>query len=634
MLLDRWLTWLKYPEAMEPDVRAISLNDLFSNKTYWIPPFQRGYAWEFQQVSDLFDDLEDFWETTTDLDAGYIMGQMIVSAADKPAVDAGYKQSLIDGQQRTTTVTLLFAAIKKRIDDIRTNPQFAGEDWENEVWAIRQMLMFQPAAGGPSKPRLSSPSAGADETIKAIVMGAAPPNPSNSSTERLIDAFDLLVARVEQLFPDEERASIRTFVQTLLNRVYVVRLVVPTTSNALEVFERINNRGLALDVADLLKNLLFRKASDADFDKISDLWLKALTELHKIKQKRIASMPYLLRAIALRGGVNIPQNAVREFWEQKVASSEITSLDLAKQLAAEAKAMVQISNGLNPDGTVCEAVAGSRHLRFVQHIPILLQAWSKGDSFYRITSEILEERVIISILSNERNSGFERYVPTAMGSLEGLPADATSDQIRSALNGSLSDNEWTELIAKAKIGVLSLTYDKASGRNRMRYVLARVTRNLQRSAGLPVPDWATLLKKQPANSKVGFHLDHVHPQSVDGGPAKVHSIGNLVMITAPFNIGLSDKLPGNAEKIQAYRDSGLLFAKSLSGEAIGDALPNGLKTVLASIRTRLGNHLVVDGDSAINAQALMSNWGDLAVMAVAETYWDLLEETFHNIPKS
>jgi hypothetical protein len=55
-------------------------------------------------------------------------------------------------------------------------------------------------------------------------------------------------------------------------QVKVIRVQTGTVSRALKIFETINDRGIGLDSMDLLKNLLFMKAKQSDYDALRDSW--------------------------------------------------------------------------------------------------------------------------------------------------------------------------------------------------------------------------------------------------------------------------------------------------------------------------------------------------------------------------
>lgn len=81
------------------------------NKQYEIPRFQREYSWEKKHYKEFLEDMisninvnDDNLETTQ-----YFMGTMLfVGDKDKPTKDPVY---VVDGQQRLTTVTILFSVI-------------------------------------------------------------------------------------------------------------------------------------------------------------------------------------------------------------------------------------------------------------------------------------------------------------------------------------------------------------------------------------------------------------------------------------------------------------------------------------------------------------------------------------------
>lgn len=73
---------------------------LRSHKQLEIPPFQRPYSWETKQWSQLWEDL------TTHLGNDYLMGGIVLCGTDD-----GH-DLVIDGQQRTTTITILIAACR------------------------------------------------------------------------------------------------------------------------------------------------------------------------------------------------------------------------------------------------------------------------------------------------------------------------------------------------------------------------------------------------------------------------------------------------------------------------------------------------------------------------------------------
>ena len=92
-----------------------SINHIFTDKIFYIPDFQCGFAWEKQQYQNLLDDLELLRPET----GRHYTGTLVVGSLDgyksKPFIDTNMQEyksfDIIDGQQRLTTIVILLKAI-------------------------------------------------------------------------------------------------------------------------------------------------------------------------------------------------------------------------------------------------------------------------------------------------------------------------------------------------------------------------------------------------------------------------------------------------------------------------------------------------------------------------------------------
>ena len=90
----------------------LSLNNLFSeNMNYVIPSYQRPYSWESlgksdrnNQINNMWDDFLKFYSDANSKNKEYFFGSIVVYK------DEGISQ-VVDGQQRLTSLLLLFSAI-------------------------------------------------------------------------------------------------------------------------------------------------------------------------------------------------------------------------------------------------------------------------------------------------------------------------------------------------------------------------------------------------------------------------------------------------------------------------------------------------------------------------------------------
>ena len=96
------------------------IQELFNQNRFIIPNYQRGYAWEYEQVNDFITDIRD----AADLDEHYT-GQIIVASKKQEILGTvSYDvYEVVDGQQRLTTVSLYILCVCNRLKQIGQDPE-------------------------------------------------------------------------------------------------------------------------------------------------------------------------------------------------------------------------------------------------------------------------------------------------------------------------------------------------------------------------------------------------------------------------------------------------------------------------------------------------------------------------------
>jgi uncharacterized protein with ParB-like and HNH nuclease domain len=91
------------------ETRTQSFGEMFSNgRLYEIPRFQRDYSWDEENWEELWDDVLDAIQN----DESHYMGTVVLQAGK---VSKAY--TVIDGQQRFTTLSLLVLAAIQLLED-------------------------------------------------------------------------------------------------------------------------------------------------------------------------------------------------------------------------------------------------------------------------------------------------------------------------------------------------------------------------------------------------------------------------------------------------------------------------------------------------------------------------------------
>jgi uncharacterized protein with ParB-like and HNH nuclease domain len=98
---------------------SINLAELFNQRIFRIPDYQRGYAWEEKQLSEFWDDLDEIIEVNGELKKHYT-GTIYLEETQASTDDkwlSGVKfYNIVDGQQRLTTISILLFELLKVAD--------------------------------------------------------------------------------------------------------------------------------------------------------------------------------------------------------------------------------------------------------------------------------------------------------------------------------------------------------------------------------------------------------------------------------------------------------------------------------------------------------------------------------------
>jgi hypothetical protein len=409
--------------------------------------------------------------------------------------------------------------------------------------------------------------------------------------------------------------------------VYVTKLSLDDPQKALVIFERINHRGLGLDEADLLKNMLFVNSDTKEYMDLSEKWQKVRRDLKDIKQTRLSNMMFLLRALALRSGTNVSASRLFDYWhEEIVVEKTITPKKLTTDMTNEVKTLSLLAKNKTPFDESTELNFFTNLTRTFQHVPALMLAKKFGAESYELVARCIEDRTFMFLLSGERTANFEKFIPQLMRMLNDLDEKASSEEILTGFQNLESEQELKELLERASLRTSSLSYSKAGDRRKQRYMISRVVKELNAEAGIRVFSLEEMMKQSRTNSP--FELDHVYPKSADPGLALGNSIGNLVLLGAPLNRELQATLPLTRTKIDAYVASNNMFNHAISLGPIAN-LPNSQKQVVERVRSEwIRAFAELHGGSYLSSSIdeIVEVWDDRVVASVSRLYWNLFRE--------
>jgi hypothetical protein len=230
------------------DAKDKSLKEILSNTQYSIDFYQRDYKWQTKQCEELISDLTsrflDSYRVThvrADVAAypAYFLGSIVLSKKPEGVF-------VVDGQQRLTTLTLLLIFLR--------NLQVATDLAEDpNVQALIQSTQF-------GKKNFNMNVAERSAVIEVLYNGQIPDDESDDvSSANIIGRY----LDIETFFPEECRSeALPFFMDWLIERVQLVEISAYSDEDAYTVFETMNDRGLSLSPADMLKGFLLSYIRD------------------------------------------------------------------------------------------------------------------------------------------------------------------------------------------------------------------------------------------------------------------------------------------------------------------------------------------------------------------------------------
>jgi uncharacterized protein with ParB-like and HNH nuclease domain len=253
----------KLTNKIEAHDRKVS--EVLENKKYTVDYFQREYNWQRRHIEQLINDLTGSFlneyqqgdkRTEGENYNNYYLGPFVVS-------EKAGQRSIIDGQQRLTSLTLLLIYLnnlqKTQKLDEKIEPMIFSEhrgmkSFNIQVEERRNCLekLFQTG-------------------VYAVRKGDDP------STVNMTERYNDIV----ELFPEEIKGdSLPFFIDWLKYNVVLVEIIAYSDDNAYTIFETMNDRGLNLTPTEMLKGfILSRFNQPAKRIKANDDWKKAIESL-------------------------------------------------------------------------------------------------------------------------------------------------------------------------------------------------------------------------------------------------------------------------------------------------------------------------------------------------------------------
>lgn len=239
------------------------LQKIFS-EDFWfvIPEYQRPYVWQKDNIEELIEDLYYAFENKEDNE--YFLGSLVLKNTNNESFN---EYEVLDGQQRLTTFFMMIAVLRDLLDD---------EDYKSTL----RELIYQKEnklKKIPSRNRLTYyirdnvedfidkfiiKDNGTQRKEDLLLYSEA----DNISISNMANA--LLV--INNLFLQKD--NLDDFIVFLLNKALFIYVSTDNTEDAFRLFTILNDRGIPLTSADILKSTNIGQMDKEQLKKYSKIW--------------------------------------------------------------------------------------------------------------------------------------------------------------------------------------------------------------------------------------------------------------------------------------------------------------------------------------------------------------------------
>ncbi len=534
-------------------MKAVDANllDLLKKATQFVVPiYQRVYSWDLSECEQLWKDIVR--AGSTDTIGAHFTGSIVYVEKDQGNIAQAEPALIIDGQQRTTTVTLLLAALAAHLDGLPEGEREPVDGFAPRK--IRGLWLTNEYESGDKFFKLIL-SQSDKEALKAVVRND--PLPSGNAS-RVIANYQYFAAKLK-----DGKTDVAAVCKGISKLVVVDVHLARGVDNPQLVFEAMNSTGKKLSQADLIRNFVLMDLEPGHQTALYEgYWFPMEQAFKGANERRFDE--FVRHFLTVRTGT-IPRlediyDAFKAYTDSQ-ALIGATREDVVVDLSRSSTYFVKMALGKEPTPKLATRFLELEQLKAVVVYPFLLRVYEDYESdkvtateFAQILDLVIAylfRRTICRIPTNSLNNTFAalanqvlpgRYVESVVGRF------LTLDSYKRFPD----DEEFAK----------HLRDEDLYGLQRAPYFFAKMENDSHKEP-ISIGDY-TIEHVMPQNEKLSkAWQDMLGPDWQDVQSRLLHTLGNLTL--TGYNPELSDKpfiekrdMPGG------FRDSHLQLNKDLA----------------------------------------------------------------------
>jgi len=385
--------------------------------TFAIPVYQRNYDWTLFQCKQL---LHDIIETgKNDKTNAHFIGSIVYVHDDVYTASGLTELTIIDGQQRLTTITLIYIALYRLAKEL---------DNQMLVNRIQKTYLINEFAPEEEKLKLK-PTENNKEALRHILNSVD--GEEFKGYSKIIENFDYFRSAIN--------AENFEIIQRGLSKLIFVDIALDRQKdNPQRIFESLNSTGLELSQADLIRNYILMGLSRTNQDRIYKSYWEVIEKNAKDETLNKTRVSEFIRDYLTLKNKEIPNKGdVYSKFKEKYPTSTIDELEL---VLTELKSLVKYYNKLTnpknePDKLIRTQLEYINRLEINVAFPFLMKVYED------FSNDIIDKATFISVLSSVQSFTFRRFIL-------GLPTNALN-KIFMGLYDKVEPNNYLFSIQKS-----------------------------------------------------------------------------------------------------------------------------------------------------------------------------------------
>ena len=361
--------------------------------TFAIPVYQRNYDWNIVQCKQLLDDILEAGKN--DKIYAHFIGSIVYVHDDIYSASGLTELTIIDGQQRLTTITLIYIALYKLAKTLN-NPTL--------VSRIHKTYLINEFDPGEEKLKLK-PTDNNKEALSYILN--SDDGEEFRGYSRIIENFNFFKTRVD---PE----NFETIQRGLAKLIFVDIALDRQKDSPQRIFESLNSTGLELSQADLIRNYILMGLSRANQERVYKSYWEVIEKNAKDEILNKSRVSEFIRDYLTLISKEIPNKG--EVYVKFKSLNPTTTIEDLESVLSELKSLVKFYNKLiNPknesDKEIRTQLEYINRLEINVAFPFLMKVY---DDY---SNGIIEKQVFISVLNLVQAFTWRRFII-------GLPTNA------------------------------------------------------------------------------------------------------------------------------------------------------------------------------------------------------------------